>query len=173
MKSGKILQIASIIFLVMIIGLITISIAPSLSVGGTSYSSDSETCATCHIEVPYVEGYRNSSHSNGDVSCIGCHQYSSPIKDANCLTCHQDDYITNSTLYYWDWSGYLTPIDPHVVSHIPFSCTQCHIEHKFLLGVPREVTESQCRECHTPIPEGANLDDYEDLKDIYVNPGIG
>tara|TARA_B100001971_G_C17972783_1_gene423259 strand:- start:114 stop:635 length:522 start_codon:yes stop_codon:yes gene_type:complete len=173
MKSGNILQVAGIISLVVIIGLITISIASSLSVDGTTYSSDSETCASCHIEVPYVEGYRNSSHSNGDVSCMGCHQYSIPLKDADCLTCHQDDYLTNSTKFYWDWAGYLVTIDPHVRSHIPFSCTQCHLDHKFQLGIPREATESQCSECHIPIPEGANLDDYEDINMVIADPIIG
>ncbi len=167
MKSGNILQIAGIISLVVIIALITISIASSLSVDGTTYSSDSETCAACHIEVPYVEGYRNSSHSNGDISCMGCHQYSSPIKDADCLTCHQDDYITNSTLYYWDWVGYLTPMDDHSkIAHVPAKCTQCHLEHKFQLGVAKAATQSLCFLCHIPIPEGADLDKYISLDDL-------
>jgi len=155
------LQVVGIISLVVIIALITISIASSLSVGGIAYSSDSETCANCHIEVPYVEGYRDSSHSNGNLSCMSCHQYPSPIKDKDCLTCHEDYNLANSSKYYWDWVGFLQPIDAHEKDpHVPQRCTQCHLEHKFEFGVAREATQSRCFDCHIPIPEGVDLDRF-------------
>ena len=164
LKNGNILQIAGIISLVVIIALITISIASSLSVGGIAYSSDSETCANCHGEVPYVEGYKNSSHSNGDVTCMNCHQYSSPIKDKDCLTCHEDDYRRDngsSTKFNWDWASYLQEVDAHQKGpHIGVRCTNCHLEHKFQFGIAREALQSRCFDCHIPIPEGADLSRY-------------
>jgi hypothetical protein len=159
MKNSGLLRVTGVIALVVIIGLITILISSSLSVGGTAFSSDSETCSSCHIEVPYVEGYRNSPHSNGNLTCMSCHQYSSPIKDKDCLTCHEDDYITNSTAFFWDWVGFLTIIDAHTETpHISSRCTGCHLEHKFQLGVPKVATQSRCFDCHPPIPEGVNID---------------
>lgn len=160
MKSGGILRIAGIVVLVVIIGLITILFSTSLSVGGVAYSSDSETCSSCHIEVPYVEGYRNSFHSNANITCMDCHQYTSPIKDEDCLSCHQEDFETNSTKFFWDWVGFLTPIDAHDEKpHIPARCTQCHLEHKFQFGVPKPAVQSRCFDCHVPIPEGVDISD--------------
>ena len=160
MKSSGILRIVGVIAMVVIISLITILFLTSLSVGGVAYSSDSEICTSCHIEVPYVEGYRNSPHSNANLSCMDCHQYSSPIKDEDCLTCHQDSFLTNSTKFFWFWFEFVTLIDAHAESpHIQAKCTQCHLEHKYQTGVPKAALQSRCFDCHVPIPEGVDLKD--------------
>ena len=160
MNSGMILKLIGVIASVVIIGLVTALTASSLSVGGVAYSSDSEACASCHIETLYVEGYRNSSHSNGDVSCMDCHKYSTPIKDEDCLSCHEDDYRTNSTKFLWDWVGFITPIDAHAENaHITQTCNNCHLEHKFQYGLPKAAVQSRCFECHIPIKDDVNLKD--------------
>ncbi|MFC1755703.1 cytochrome c3 family protein [Thermoproteota archaeon] len=151
-------KIVSIFSLLMIIIVINISLSSSLSVGGLVYNSDSEACASCHIEVPYVEGYRDGLHSDGNVTCISCHQYSSPIQDVSCLTCHEDYADTNSTEYNWDWMNYLVVVDPHdAKAHIGAKCTTCHIEHKFEFGVPKSTTQSTCSNCHIAIPPGTDI----------------
>lgn len=158
MKNNKIFRIVSVLILLVIVTVINISLAPTLSVGGIVYNSDSETCGSCHIEVRYVESYRDELHSLGEISCIDCHQYPSPITDVSCLTCHEDYSSTNSIEFNWDWVGYLVIVDPHdEKSHIPAKCTTCHIEHKFEFGVPNAVTQSICSDCHVAIPPDVDI----------------
>jgi hypothetical protein len=128
----------------------TFSLMPSLSVGGSVYSGDPETCASCHNEVPYVQGYRGSPHDEGNVTCMDCHQYRSPITDVQCLTCHEDYKESNKTQFTWLWVVEFRTIDAHANAHIPAKCTTCHLEHRFELGMPHAVTQSLCRDCHQP-----------------------
>lgn len=149
MDSGRTLRIIFGVSLVIIITVITIMISSSLSVGGTVYRGNPEACASCHIEAPYVEGWRGSPHYNGNVTCMDCHQYNRPISDAQCLACHQDYDARNITKFLWLSVGGIREIDAHLKKpHIPATCTTCHIEHKFKLGIPRSVTENLCRNCH-------------------------
>ncbi|MCL4436409.1 MAG: cytochrome c3 family protein [Thaumarchaeota archaeon] len=141
----------TIIFTIAIIfatAAITLSLATTTSVGGSAYRSNSETCASCHNEVPYVKGYEGSPHAEGNVTCMDCHQYKSPITDVQCLTCHEDYSRSNKTAFRWQY-GII--IDAHSkYAHMPAKCTTCHLEHKFELGVPRAATESLCKNCHKP-----------------------
>ncbi len=159
MNKNKIFRIVSVFSLLVIVVMISISLSSSLSVGGIIYSSDSETCGSCHIEVAYVESYKNAVHGEeNNVTCISCHQYSSPITDESCLSCHEDYADTNSTKFNWDWVSYLVIVDSHDDgSHISGKCTTCHIEHKFEFGVPKAVTKSLCKNCHVPIPPGVDI----------------
>lgn len=160
MKNNNISLIVSVLILFAVIIVVNISLAPTLSVGGLIYNSDSETCASCHIEVRYVESYRDELHSLGEISCMDCHQYPSPILDESCLTCHEDYSSISDISFNWDWVGYLAIVDPHdKKSHIPAKCTTCHIEHKFEFGVPNAVTESLCSDCHVAIPPDVDISD--------------
>ncbi len=148
MDRGTALRVTISAVLAATIIVITITISTSLSVGGIAYSGDPEACASCHIEVPYVEGWMDSPHYEGNITCMDCHQYR-VIEDQNCLTCHQDYDVTNSTKFLWSSIGGIREIDAHLKTpHIPAKCTTCHIEHKFELGIPRPVTESLCSNCH-------------------------
>ncbi|MDP6586996.1 MAG: cytochrome c3 family protein [Anaerolineales bacterium] len=148
MDRNTALRITFSVIIVAAIIVITITIATSFSISGIAYSSDPEACASCHIEAPYVEGWRDSPHDEGNITCMDCHQYRI-IGDQECLTCHEDYDATNSTQFLWSSIGRLREIDSHLnPSHIPAKCTTCHMEHKFELGIPRPVTESLCNTCH-------------------------
>jgi hypothetical protein len=145
---------ATIIFTaVLIIALagVTFALATSTSVGGTTYSNDPKSCAACHNEKLYVEGYVVSQHEEANVTCMDCHQYQSPISDADCLTCHQDYDRSNKTQFPWLWVVEVRIVDAHShTAHIPARCTTCHLQHKFELGRPIETTHSICSDCHKP-----------------------
>jgi uncharacterized paraquat-inducible protein A len=136
--------------LIFVISALAFSTLTSMSVGGAIYSNDPDTCASCHNEVPYVKGYEGTAHDEGNVTCIDCHQYPSPITDAQCITCHEDYRQSNKTQFEWLWVVEIRVVDAHSeTAHIPAKCTTCHIEHKFVLGTPRPVTESICSNCHS------------------------
>ncbi len=138
--------------LIAVLAVITLSFATSTSVGGATYSNDPNTCASCHNEEPYVKGYVTSPHAKGNVTCMDCHKYQSPITDANCLTCHEEYTARpNRTSFPWLWVVEVRIVDAHSQNaHIPARCTTCHIQHKFELGVPKEATQSICSNCHKP-----------------------
>ncbi|MCL4436372.1 MAG: cytochrome c3 family protein [Thaumarchaeota archaeon] len=141
--------IVYIILVFTIASVITFSLANTISVGGLVYRDNSEACASCHNEVPYVAGYKDSPHYKGNVTCMDCHKYKSPNTDAQCLTCHQDYDKSNKTKFMW-LSDRIT-IDAHSkTAHMPARCTTCHIQHQFYLGIPKEDTQSLCRGCHKP-----------------------
>jgi nitrate/TMAO reductase-like tetraheme cytochrome c subunit len=132
----------------------------SLSVGGAVYRLESETCASCHYEEPYYEGWKTSVHGEENVTCQDCHA-PAVIKDETCLNCHEDYDLSNKTKFLWDWSGAITPVDHHdKTPHIgPKECIECHLEHEFRLGKPQATTKSICNLCHIPYigprqPEG-------------------
>ncbi len=127
---------------------IALAFAPSLSVG-LVYFPNSEACASCHYEVPYYEGWKTTVHGIENVSCIDCHT-SSTINDETCLQCHDDYDLTNKTRFLWSWQGAITPVDSHAkTSHVGVvSCIDCHLQHKFRLGVFQSVTDDFCHLCH-------------------------
>jgi len=139
------------ILLIAALAAVTLAMATSTSVGGSTYSKDPKSCASCHNEEPYVDGHIISPHGEANVTCMDCHKYLSPISDANCLTCHQDYRNSNKTSFPWLWLVEVRIVDAHSqTAHIPARCTTCHLQHRFELGLPRETTKSICSDCHKP-----------------------
>jgi hypothetical protein len=133
---------------------ITVSISlifsASLSVGEAANYQNSEACASCHYEIPYYEGWKNSPHGIENVSCQDCHS-KTIIDDDICLSCHEDYDISNKTKFLWDWQGAITRVDSHDKSpHVGAQrCVSCHFYHEFERGTPKEETIDVCKLCHS------------------------
>lgn len=80
-------------------------------------------------------------HAKAGLNCVDCHRAESPDKaavpDESCMTCHGD---------YPAMAAYtkalpVNPHDPPKGKHPgPFTCTECHHQHK--------AGEVKCLECH-------------------------
>jgi hypothetical protein len=139
-----------------------------IAAGKNLYQNDPQSCAKCHLIMPYVETWSNSDfldhkHEKTGIGCLECHQltpqqekqhvakfnrkaYQSPLEEREygndlCFRCHGSykDIIERTK----DFKQKGLSRNPHDSHYGEMDCNLCHKAHR--------ISIDYCAQCHQAV----------------------